>query len=243
MKYKNRNGVHYRVPWVVLGILFLGVTACLLLPWRKDRTTAEQQATPTPALADAPTTFSPVDVGGGLTLVGLSEAAGNYPEDGSDEYLSNMLCAVFVNNGSATLQYAEVTVTLNGEEYGFHLSTLPPEQSVRAFEYGKAAAPENVESVLAKASLLSFFEEEPAREEAALAVVFHDGYLTVKNISGDDIDREISVYFKNVQGDSYMGGITYRVRIGPLKAGEELSGYSSHAWENSSELMFVSYGD
>ena len=65
----------------------------------------------------------------------------------------------------------------------------------------------------------------------------------MKNVSEKAITKEVSIYYKNKLNENYFGGITYRVRIDGLEPGEEISGFSSHAQKNSSEVMFITYGN
>lgn len=190
--------------------------------------------------------FSTIDIGSGIQLTGLSVVSVDFPEDGSGKHLDSVLSATFVNHGEKTLQYAKVNVAIDGKTYTFDISTLPVGKTVRAFDLNKQSVPEQIEdinSIAATAQHLAFFAEEPTVHSDKFQITANDSYITVKNISGEDITGEISVFFKNKSGNAYFGGITYRVRVSGLKAGEELSGYSSHASQNNSEIMFVQYAD
>lgn len=201
---------------------------------------ADPQPTETQSGGDEYAALEGIHVGSGLMLEGLSAATGSFPEDGSDTYAENMMAAIFTNHGEATLQYARVLVTVDGTVYTFEISTLPVGKSVCAFDLDMQTAPEQVESVTAEAEYMAFFGEEPSTEADCLQVTFSDGSISVKNISGAAINQEISVYYKTAVDGVYMGGITYRVRVGTLAAGQEVIGQSSHAGEQS-ELMFITY--
>lgn len=192
---------------------------------------------------DPPKGFQTIDLGEGIVLTGLAEAMGNFPEDGSDEFLPSMLSATFQNDSEKTLQYGKVKLTVNGIVYNFEFSTLPAGQTVRAFDLNKAESPQSIKTVEAEAEYMVFFMEEPQRYEDTLQFEIDNGVIRVKNISSKDITREISVFYKNMYSGIYMGGITYRLRINGLKAGEEVSGYASHAQKNASQVMFVIYED
>lgn len=222
--------------WLVLLLaLLLAVSLC---GCKKNQAGESGNMT---AEEDLLTDFEGIHLGDGLTLEGLAAATGLYPEDGSDEQVSEVLAATFTNYGEKTVQYARVIVTLNGEDYLFELSTVPPGTGICAFELERKTAPEKAESVEARAEHLMLFEEEPSRETDALKVTFGEGTVAVENISGGHIPQDVSVYYKRSAGGLYMGGITYRVRVGPLEAGELISGFSSHA-DSDSVLMFVTYG-
>ena len=58
------------------------------------------------------------------------------------------------------------------------------------------------------------------------------------------MDKEISVFYKTASGDTYIGGITYRLRVpAGLAAGEEYLGNAKHASEKMSKVMFVTYAE
>ena len=227
--------------WILFGILAVVV---ILLSVLIVRTVTDRENEPQDGLStDAPVeAFSPIDLGEGLILTGLSGATGNFPEDGSGDFVVDMLSATFRNDGTKTLQYAKIYVTVDGTVYTFEITTLPVGKTLRAFDMNKTAAPKTVKTVSAEAEHLAFFSEEPTLDADRLAITVKNGAVTVKNISNEDINTEISIYFKAVSGSTYMGGITYRVRIGALKAGAEVSGYSSHASAKGTEVLFVTYG-
>ena len=185
--------------------------------------------------------MTPIELGSGLVLTGLSAASGTFPEDGSDTPISNVLCATFSNNGSAPLQYAAANVLLNGTDYSFQISTIPAGGTVHAFDLDMQEAPDSIDEVTATAEHIVFFPEELSVDAQRLKISFADGTIEVKNISGEAIDQEISIYYKTVVNGVYLGGITYRARVGALAAGQEVIGHSSHA-RGDSELMFVTYG-
>lgn len=187
--------------------------------------------------------FEYIDIGQGLKITDLSVVTGNFPEDGSDEFLKEVLSAEFVNEGEKTLQYAKVNVTIDEEVYTFELSTLPSGERLRAFEVNKKSVQENSQNITAEAENIALFSAEPSCYEDKLEIIPGKKQIMVKNISNEDIENEISVFFKNETAGIYMGGITYRVRIDGLKAGETISGYSSHADEEGTEIMFVTFGN
>ena len=70
-----------------------------------------------------------------------------------------------------------------------------------------------------------------------------DGAVNVKNISGEDIDGDIIVYYKNYSSGIYYGGITYMIRIqGGLKANEVRQSTAAHIYPSGSSVMFVTCG-
>ena len=188
--------------------------------------------------------FKAIDIGEGLFLASLADSKGAFPEKGATgDVRESMLCATFENRSDRTLQYAKVTVTVGEVEYSFEFSTIPAGKSVYAFEMNGARGDGLEGDVSAEAEYLVFFPQEPTLLESDLEITVKDGAISIKNISGKDIDREISVFYKNTLEGFYLGGITYRVRLAEgLKAGESVNGYASHAREDATEVMFCQYG-
>ena len=71
-------------------------------------------------------------------------------------------------------------------------------------------------------------------------VTTSDNTITVTNNSGSDMGQ-IYVYYKIAYGDLYLGGITYRVGLSGLKAGESSTCYAGHFSTDYSKLMFATY--
>ena len=246
---KRSSKSNMKQKWIVAGILTAVTVGVLILGWfslpRNGAGDTAHSTVVTPSVEETPieTPNGIIDLGSGLKLEKLAFACGNFPEDGSDDFLPAILSATFVNEGEKTLQYAKVAVVADGKRYTFEFSTLPPGKSVCAFEMNRATPPDSIDSVSALVELISFFDTTPDVMKDKITITVEDGAISVKNISSENLEGELSIFFKNKLGSSYMGGITYRVRIGGLAAGQTVSGYSSHAYKDSSEIMFVQFVD
>ena len=184
----------------------------------------------------------PAELGDSVYLTALASADGTFPEDASDEPIAGVLAASFTNRSERTVEYLTAVVTIDGEEYRFAVSTIPPGATVRAFESEKRTAPEAVSTLKAEKEYLLFFEEEPTRYPDEIRTEIKNGTITVTNISGEAIDEDIVIYYKSVYGDSYLGGITYRLRAeGGLAPGASYDGYAPHALTGRTEVLFVGY--
>lgn len=259
---KKRKKLNWKIPLLIVLVLLLVLLLGFAAHLRRTHTpqppqhtdpveetvsgteeTAAETVEETVSQTDPPAAKGavPMELGEGIMLTGLAEATGNFPEDGSDEFLMSMLSATFRNDSDATLQYGKVQLTVNGVSHSFEFSTVPPGQTVRAFDLDKKEVPRSISEVEARVEYMVFFPEEPQRYEDKLQIEVDNGEIRVKNISDKDIPGEISLFYKNKYSGIYMGGITYRLRISGLKAGEEISGYASHAQKNATEIMFVTY--
>lgn len=226
---------------IVLAILLAGCQ----LRTRTSDTEIPSQGMPSEA-SEQQTARSqyPIYLGNGLKLTALSEVTGNFPEDGSDEFVESMLSATFLNEGDKAIQYASVKVTVGEETFSFVFSTLPAGKSVRVFEADRKECVGSEDTVSAEIESIVYFQEELSIYENDLEITISDGVISVKNISERDMDKEISVFYKTVSGDTYIGGITYRLRVpAGLAAGEEYLGNAKHASEKMSKVMFVTYAE
>ncbi|MBQ8368872.1 MAG: hypothetical protein IJY35_02700 [Clostridia bacterium] len=184
----------------------------------------------------------PAEIDDGVFLTSLTSADGKFVEDGSDEAVTGVLCAVFSNTTDKTIEYMTAVVTVDGEEYRFAVTTLPAGSTVHTLESSRKPAPETVRNLTAEKEYLIWFTREISRHEDDLAYTITDGTIAITNVSGEDIASDIVVYYKNTYENTYMGGITYRVRVtGGLQAGESFNGYAPHATENDTRIMFTEW--
>ena len=240
-KRKTKTNLMIGAILIVLAILLAGCQ----LRTRTSDTEIPSQGMPSEA-SEQQTARSqyPIYLGNGLKLTALSEVTGNFPEDGSDEFVESMLSATFLNEGDKAIQYASVKVTVGEETFSFVFSTLPAGKSVRVFEADRKECVGLEDTVSAEIESIVYFQEELSIYENDLEITISDGVISVKNISERDMDKEISVFYKTVSGDTYIGGITYRLRVpAGLAAGEEYLGNAKHASEKMSKVMFVTYAE
>lgn len=181
------------------------------------------------------------DLGDELYIASVNEFAGIYMEDGTDEPVQGLLSLVLENRGELALQYARIILDYGDARAEFEVTNLPAGGTVVLLEKNRmpyraglpgAAAAENT-------ALLEEFPMYPELFEINTA----DGVINIRNVSDEDITGDIFVYYKNVGGGIYYGGITYRVRIaGGLKAGEIRQVMTGHYYEDASEILMVTYG-
>lgn len=226
-------------------LLLAALITLLLLP----RNTAEQPGSET-NLTQETETFPPVtlpeepavNLGRGIFATHIAGYTGMYMEDGSDEILSDILMMVVQNRGEQDIQYAEITMDMDGETAHFTLTTLPVGESVVLLEQNRMAWSADVDysGFLPRVEAIAYFQEPISTLEDQLEVSIVDGAINVTNISGQDIPGTITVYYKNAAEDIYYGGITYRVRVeGGLKAGEIRQIMTQHAHDTGSKILLV----
>lgn len=184
-----------------------------------------------------------INLGNGMSIKEVGKYTGIYMEDGSDEMVSGVLMIAVKNEGEETIQYAEITMPAGEEEAKFSLSTLTPGSTVILLEQSRMdyAAGDYTTAV---AENVVLFSESLSLCEEKLKIQALDGVINVSNISGQDMDEDITIYYKNSAEDVFYGGITYRVRIeGGLKSNEIRQIVASHFSESGSKIMFVTCGE
>lgn len=183
-----------------------------------------------------------IQIGEDLEITRVESYSGRFVEDGSDEEVSDVMMIVIKNNGEQTLQYAELELICEDKLAEFAFSTLPPGKEMIILEKNRRNCLQDVEKAEIKLKNVVFFNEELNIHESTFSIEALEGALNVKNISEKDIAGQIAIYYKSVKGNSYYGGITYRVVIRDgLKSGEIQQIMTNHFLPDTSEVMFVTY--
>ena len=250
-KKKKRVGL-----WIALAlVLCLVPVLILMLPTQSGKETHEDQS---PFPKETQVLYQNGEIEGtsqGSLITGLSipvnkdleiQAIGGYTgiymEDGTDEPVSGVLMLKLVNNGENTIEYAKMTLNIDGETAEFTVTTLKPGAEVvllekNRMEYDKTVNYTEAEVVCEN---LAFFAAPPSLQEDKLTIQNLNGAINVTNVSGGDIPGKIAVYYKNKAAGIYYGGITYRIVLeNGLKAGEVRQMMASHFSETGSEILFV----
>ena len=175
-----------------------------------------------------------------LQILDVGSYTGAYVEDGSDEVLSGILMMKVFNNGEQPVEYARLTMDVNGETAEFTVSTLNPGATVVLLEKNRMAYDKNAEYGNITCENLALFQEPLNLYADKISVQILDGAINVTNISQEDIAGRISIYYKNMVSGIYYGGITYRVTLEDgLKAGEIRQMMADHFSDTGSEIMFI----
>lgn len=150
-----------------------------------------------------------------LEIESLFSFSGINPDSGNQE--GDDLATILLKNTSETyLEQAVIRATLlDGTECTFVVTDLPAGKSTMAFATGnEALAQEN--SCVSLSCEASFTELEPWDQ---LSVSTVGTTVTLQNNSDKDLTN-IDVYCRDVFGESYFGGITYKHTISNLPANQ-----------------------
>lgn len=179
----------------------------------------------------------------GMQIEEVGGYTGVYMEDGEDEILSDILMIVVKNTGSSDIQYAEIEMPVGDQTASFILSTLPAGESMVVLEQNQMSYDAGASYTTAKAQNVAVFSQPLSLCQEKLEIQSLDGVLNVTNISGEDIDGNVFIYYKNCGADMLYGGITYRISITEgIKSGEVKQVVAAHFTASGSRIMFVTCG-
>ena len=177
-----------------------------------------------------------------LVVTDVGSYTGAFVEDGSDEILAGILMMKIENRGEDAIEYAGITMDVNGTMAEFALSALKPGASVVLLEKNRMTYDRSVDysAVQVKCENVAVFQDKLKLHDDKLKIQILDGAINVKNISGEDITGRVAIYYKNTADGIYYGGITYRIVLeNGLKAGEIQQMMAEHFSKTGSEILFV----
>ena len=150
-----------------------------------------------------------------LEIESLFSFSGINPDSGNQEG-DDLATIMLKNTSEAYLEQAVIRATLlDGTECTFVVTDLPAGKSTMAFATGNESLAQEVSCVVLSCEA-SFTELEPWDQ---LSVSTVGTTVTLQNNSGEDITN-IDVYCRDVFGESYFGGITYKHTISNLPANQ-----------------------
>lgn len=190
--------------------------------------------------------FSEISLNNGLAVLDIGSYTGVYMEDGTDEVVSGVLMMMVRNDGEETVQYARIIIDVNGKTAEFTASTLKPGATAVLLEQNRMRCDNSLkyENMQIVCENLALFNTPLELHEDKLQIQILDGAINVSNISGSDIPKKISIYYKNVTDGIYYGGITYRITLeNGLKGDEIRQMMASHFSDTGSQIMFVTIAE
>jgi hypothetical protein len=246
---KRKNGVFILVA-TLIGVLVLSLTVVVVNWFLKAAgvgfdSSAAQGAngeTRYPTISMDGDSGEVYQLDNGLTVKHIGSYSGAYMEDGTDESVSNVMMIILENNAGADLQLARIDVKYEGFIAQFEATNIPAGESVVLLERNRhgyvAQTPVSV-----SARNVVFFHMPMTMESDRLELSGNDGVIQVKNTSGKDISSNIYIYYKNAATDLLYGGITYRVTLKGLAAGETIKVSAVHYDPDTCRLMMVTCGE
>ena len=181
----------------------------------------------------------------GCEIIDIKGVSGVFPEDGRDVETDNTAAIVVRNKSDRHFQLMNIVIETDKGTLEFQLTTLFSGSKMTVFEKNAKQFDNSmtVESVQLTRSVE--FTEEPTVHPDVFEITVHDAVLNIKNISENDINGDIYVYYKSTDENSdWYGGITYRTCAGGgLKSGELRQLPANHFKNGSSKVVFVTYAE
>lgn len=166
----------------------------------------------------------------------------DYPEDGSFEEKQDVFGLKVINESNEAVQFLRIKVTTDKKEMFFEITTLPVNMAVNVFEKSGQTLSKGEKIISITGENRVDFEKSIGLQRETFELDVHDKVINVRNISKNDIDTDIYLYYKKKDSDgSYFGGITFRSKIDGLKAGELKQIPASHFALADSEVIFFDY--
>lgn len=161
---------------------------------------------------------------------------------GIDEYYGNL--AVMVENVSdEDVEYAELTVETKSGKLTFNVSALlGGTKAVLLCNESVGSDSDEVYTAWQTENKI-IFENPPVMNGDKIEVKVADGSVSVKNISGKDIESDIFIYYKDKDGDVVNGSVTYKIRVNALKEGAQTFVKTPELNENNCQIIFTDYDD
>jgi hypothetical protein len=200
----------------------------VVIPPEKDPETGEQMG------ISFPYTIPGYDI----SIEKMGPYSGIFVEDGSNANVENVAMLMVKNNSDFPVEYIRIRVLCGQEELLFDVSALPAgEKLVVQEKTGKTISEDKVTA----ASALVVRRADMEMSEGKVQVIDNgDNTLTVKNLSNKTIPT-IRVFYKYYMedGNLFVGGIAFTVRVSMLGAGASVEIQPSHYASRTSRVVMI----
>ncbi|HJD33486.1 MAG TPA: hypothetical protein H9911_02950 [Candidatus Mediterraneibacter tabaqchaliae] len=170
-----------------------------------------------------------------LVIDRVDSYSGVYIEDGSDEDVEDIF-AIHVQNQGENVEYSSINLEVGGKQLNFEISDLPAGSGISVLESSRT--PYESGAVLYRGSQTAYIDEFDMMSAELGIIVGEDNGVTVTNLTDRDIPC-IRIFYKFVQEDEYLGGITYTAKIEELEGNGTTTVYPSHFSAKGSRIMMV----
>ena len=175
----------------------------------------------------------------GVFVAELIPYTGPFVEDGSNDPCEN-IAAVRINNESqSSYSFIRFTVLTEEDLYSFTASSVLAGTSTVVLNTDRKpfASPDMVSC---EAINVAEYSTAPSVFPDLFRITYLDHIINIKNLS-DIPYRNIYVYYKNTDGDGFLGGITYRTHIDLLEGGQTVQNNVENLRQNGSVIVFVTF--
>ena len=180
----------------------------------------------------------------GVVIDDIYLYSGKYIEDASYENCENVVALKVKNLAVTDIQLLNIKVITDTKELNFAITTLTAGGTVIALEKSKQTISENEKIKSIEIENRADFSQKPSLREDVFIVQGNLSTINIKNISSNEIQGEIYVYYKKKDADgNYFGGITFRTKAVGIKPGEIKQLPAANFDPSDSEVLFVDYAE
>ena len=179
------------------------------------------------------------EIAEGLYVTDVFSYSGPYLEDGSNEECKKICAVRLFNSSEKHYQYLKFELETKGGTYTFTASTLFAGAEMTVLSEGRAAFKRG-KPISANVLAVIEFTETPSVHTDTLEITYTDGFINVKNLTNGTL-KNVYVYFKETDKNGYLGGITYRTRLGDIPAGEIVQARAANIHNETSRIVFADY--
>lgn len=186
-------------------------------------------------------TSEDMDFANDVVINEISSYSGPYFEDGSNEKVSKVMQITVTNTGVHDYQLAFIRIKdADGKEYTFKITSLMHGEKMVVLEENRASYNSMIKLESISAENVAVFGDDLSIHSDKFLFMSNDDVLTIGNDT-DTALNNICVYYKNYSNEIAQGGITYRISIPVLAAGESAEISTGHFDSDSSRIIFVTY--
>lgn len=169
-----------------------------------------------------------VTVDGWLKIIGINEYNGR-------------LAVIAENVSDTDVEYALLSVKTKSDTLTFNVSALLSGTKAALLCNEEVASDPSEVYTAWQINDIIIFEEPPSMNDDKFELQILDGSLSVRNISGKDIESDIYVYYKDKDDDVVNGSITYKFCVEGLKAGSQTFVKAPELNEDNCRIIFTDY--
>lgn len=174
----------------------------------------------------------------GLVIQKMDPYEGLFVEDGTNVQVENVAMLLVENRGDFPVEYTQICVDYQGEKLYFDISALPVGEKLVVQEKNGKAIPQT-EAGAANALIVQ--RADMAMSEDQVRVTDNgNNTLTVTNLTDKTIPT-VRVFYKYYMedGDIFVGGIAFTVKITRLNGGGSVTIQPSHYTSSTSRVVMV----
>lgn len=176
----------------------------------------------------------------GIYITQIDSYSGEFVEDGTDDYVKNVMCVTIVNTNQESYQLLDFSVSLEQGTYNFSAKSLFAHSQVTLLEKNRNTCPLDKKVVSGETLNIISFDEAPTVHLDELEITFSDNIINVKNLTDKTI-KDVYVYYKGVRNDIFFGGITYRVGFGEIEPGKIAQTVANKFSPDSMQIVFATF--